>query len=52
VKAGPSPPRRTILKTHNALQKSDPQRAESDATVIRILEKSAIDTSPLVNRCG
>jgi hypothetical protein len=45
-------PRRTILETHNASQKSDPQRAENDATVIRVLEKSAVDTSPLVNRCG
>src|SRR5262245_26173900 len=51
-KPGPSPPRRTILETHNASQKSDPQRAENDATVIRVLEKSAVDTSPMVNRCG
>src|SRR5262249_43642065 len=42
----------TILETHNASQKSDPQRAENDATVIRVLEKSAVDTSPLVNKYG
>jgi hypothetical protein len=30
---------RTILGTHNASQKSDPQRAENDASVMRVLEK-------------
>jgi len=52
VKAGAVAARRTILETHNASQKSDPQRAENDATIIRVLEKSAVDPNPLVNRCG
>jgi hypothetical protein len=31
---------------------SGEQATENDATVIRVLEKSAVDTSPLVNKCG
>jgi len=34
------------LETHNASQKSESTTRENDATVIRVLEKSAVDKTP------
>ena len=45
-------PAEPTLKTHNAAQKSDPNRAESDVTVIRAPAKSAVESIAFVNRCG
>jgi hypothetical protein len=39
-------------ETHNASQKSDPQRAIERRNGHPRSRKSAVDTSPLVNRCG
>src|SRR5215471_11280541 len=52
VKAGAVAARRNHPGNPQRVAKSPIHNALNDATAIRVLEKLAVDSSPLVNRCG